>query len=961
MPLDDNEVRPRIPERDVVSFGPFTLIVGERILTKQGAAVPLGAKTLDTLIALISRPNEVLTKRALLIQVWPDVIVEEGSVRVQIANLRRALGDGEDGARYIATVAGRGYCFVAPVTRSTRPQTQIEGVAPFSLVSLPNPLTRIVGRSHDIRLLSDQLTARRFVTVVGSGGVGKTTVALAVAHSLSGAFDGAVGFVDLGALAHPDLVAPTVASVLGLTPQSDDPLPSLIAHLRNRRALLVLDTCEHLLDAVAALTARLLPVAMQVHILATSREAVRVHGEHVFKLDSLTCPPEDPELTAAIARTFPAVELFVERALASDARFDLTDGDAATVAGICRKLDGVPLAIELAAGRVGVYGLHRTAALLDQRLSRLWQGQRTAPPRQKTLQATLDWSYGLLSETERTVLQRLSIFVGSFTIEQALAVVITSAVDESLLFGVIDSLIGKSMVAATPSGAMMRYRLLDATRAYALEMRNDERELHELAARHASYYLRWLEGFRTAAPSSAKELERTPDVGALANVRAALEWCFSASGDEKMGVGIAAAAAPHLFAAGLFSECCRWTDRALRALDSLTRGTLQETALQVNLGMSLMVTRGSSEQARVALDRGLTIAEACGDNVNQLSVLHWLHRFHVRANDCRAALHYAQLTSAVAHRISDPAAIALAHYLSGYSFQLSGNLNDSRVELEAALAHAASGKVGATTPFLGRDDTALVATALARTLWLQGYPTQAVMLAEQAVRDAEITGRPLTRSIALISLVTLLLWTGDLEMVAPHVERFAAHAQSYSLGPYRAVAHGLKGQLAVQSGAAQSGVESLQQAVDELHAAHYEVLTTPFNISLVQALTARGRVSAAITLADAAIRLIQINGDFGYMPELLRVKALVLLAGPQSDRTAATECLSQSLEMSRRMDARGWELRAAVELASLLLSGGKPSDAKGLLQQVFDRFTEGHETMDLKIAQRLLAKLSQNA
>src|SRR6185437_8213118 len=228
----------------------------------------------------------------------------------------------------------------------------------------------------------------RFVTIVGAGGVGKTTVAVATGHELTEAFAGAVLFVDLGALGDPKLVAPSIAAMLGLPVQSDDVTPSLIAYLRDKRLLLILDTCEHLIETAAALAERIFVAAPQVHILATSREALRIEGEHVYRIPSLAVPPDEPDLSAADALTFPAIQLFVERAAAGGARFDLDDANAALVASICRKL----------------YGLPQTAALLEQRLTLLWQGQRTAPPRQKTLQATLDWSFGLLSEPERLVL-----------------------------------------------------------------------------------------------------------------------------------------------------------------------------------------------------------------------------------------------------------------------------------------------------------------------------------------------------------------------------------------------------------------------------------------------------------------------------------------------------------------------------------------------------------------------------
>jgi DNA-binding winged helix-turn-helix (wHTH) protein len=262
---------PAAQTKEGISFGPFSLIPGERLLTRGGAPVELSARALDILIALLSNPNEVVSKNDLLSQVWPDVTVEEGSLRFHMANLRKALGDGRDGARYITTISGRGYCFVAPISRSSDQGHVLAASAAVSFphANLPGRMIGMVGRDNDVPKLSALLNTARFVTIVGSGGVGKTTAAVAVGHHLIEAFSGAVLFVDLSMLSNPDLVATAVASMLGLSVQSNDATPSLVAHLRDKRLFLILDTCEHLIEAVAALTSTIFAAAPQVHILAT--------------------------------------------------------------------------------------------------------------------------------------------------------------------------------------------------------------------------------------------------------------------------------------------------------------------------------------------------------------------------------------------------------------------------------------------------------------------------------------------------------------------------------------------------------------------------------------------------------------------------------------------------------------------------------------------------------------------
>src|SRR5580698_4193677 len=432
--------------QDVISFGPFDLCAPERLLKKTEKPVPLGGRAFDILIALAERAGEVVTHKELIERVWPDVNVEETNLRFHISALRKALGDGRDGARYISSVAGRGYCFVArikhPLTEQRAPPPGIADAERFK--KLPPPLSRMVGREDIVQTLSAELMLQRFVSIVGPGGIGKTTVAVSVAHRLLAGFEGAVFFVDLSVLNNPNLVPTAVASTLGFMAQAHDPLGSLLAFLSEKKVLLILDSCEHVIDTAAALAERVVSEAPQAHVLATSRETLRVRGEHVHLLHSLEGPPEDGGLTATEALAYPAAELFMERATASGYTLDLTDLDARIVARICRKLDGIALAIELVASRVGALGIRGTAELLDSRFRLLWQGRRTALPRHETLNAMLDWSYNLLSERDKLVLCCLSVFVGDFPLLAAYSVASPKGHDLNVA-GAIVSLVEKSL------------------------------------------------------------------------------------------------------------------------------------------------------------------------------------------------------------------------------------------------------------------------------------------------------------------------------------------------------------------------------------------------------------------------------------------------------------------------------------------------------------------------------------
>ncbi|MGY3651115.1 DNA-binding winged helix-turn-helix (wHTH) protein [Bradyrhizobium sp. LM4.3] len=391
-------------EDSAISFGPFRLFPKSRLLEKEGSPLHVGGRALDILIFLAGRPGEVVDKRELVKRIWADVNVDEGSLRFHIAALRKALGDTGKSARYVVNVPGRGYCFVASFAQPAPPAAPrpAEIAAPRSL---PAQLTKMVGREDVIEKISNGLSLYRFMTVVGPGGIGKTAVAVTVGHRRSQDFGGRVFFVDFGPLRDASHIATTIASALGLTISAEDPTPALLTFLKTGPALLIFDSCEHVLDNLAPLVERIVREAPQLRVLATSRESFRSEGERIFRLFPLDCPPEREGLAVAEVLAYPAAQLFVERIAQSSGPFQLSAEEAPLVANICRRLDGIALAIELAAGRVNAYGIAGTASLLDSRFSLQWRGRRTAVPRHQTLAAALDWSYDLLPAAESATLR----------------------------------------------------------------------------------------------------------------------------------------------------------------------------------------------------------------------------------------------------------------------------------------------------------------------------------------------------------------------------------------------------------------------------------------------------------------------------------------------------------------------------------------------------------------------------
>jgi predicted ATPase/DNA-binding winged helix-turn-helix (wHTH) protein len=473
-------------------FGPFELNVAERSLRKASHVIPIGGRAYDILIALLENAGAVVGKAELIARAWPDVTVEEGSLRVHLSALRKALGDGQFGNKYIASLQGQGYSFIAPVTRLAADHDG--GSATAGSSNLPVALGRMVGRNDVVVEIQGLLrSGQRLITILGAGGIGKTTVALSVGHGMLADFSGAAFFVDLSTVTDRENLIGAIASAVGLGPQLVDPKEALRNFLRPRRALIILDSCEHLIEKTADIASYIFQNAPDIHLLATSREALHVPGEHVLGLCPLDCPPEQSGLTASEVIAYPAVRLFAERVSARRGEFSLRDDEADMVAEICRKLDGIPLAIELAAGRVAIFGVANTVARLTSRLDLLKFGRRTANPRHQTLIATLDWSHDHLSEIERVVLRRVAIFVGHFTLEAAIAVAEEAGIGGAEVAGALGSLVNKSLIEVWANSRGPCYRLLDTTRVYALEKLAASGERDSIAERHASFSIQMLE------------------------------------------------------------------------------------------------------------------------------------------------------------------------------------------------------------------------------------------------------------------------------------------------------------------------------------------------------------------------------------------------------------------------------------------------------------------------------------
>lgn len=937
-----------------ISFGPFQLFASSRRLEKDGAPLHLGGRALDILIFLAERAGQVVDKRELIKRVWSDVTVDEGSLRFHITTLRKALGDAGEGSRYVINVPGRGYCLAAPLLRSTpfhSQPTQPAGPAH----PLPSPLARMIGRDEAVEQVSTELAAHRFVTIVGPGGIGKTSVAVAVAHRALETFDGQVYFVDFGALSDTSLVAGTIAAALGLTVNSDDPAPGLLTVLRSRRTLLVFDSCEHVIDELAPLAERIVQEAPGLHVLATSRESFRTEGERVHRLLPLACPPEGVELGMAEVLTYPASQLFVERIAESLSGFELSEEDAPLVAEICRRLDGIALAIELAAGRVDAYGIAGTASLLDSRFSLLWRGRRTAIPRHQTLSAALAWSYDLLPAAESAVLRGLSVFVGPFTLEAALAVALSQGLGEFQAVEAISNLLSKSLIATVPA-ERLRYRLLDTTRTFVGGKLVENGEADRVERAHAEYFRDFLRDIALKSAGLKSTGGFLPYADHLPNVRAALIWSFSDRGDRTIGVDLAASAAQFFLELTLLTECYRWTRQALASLDKPAADVRQEMTLQAAHGVSVMFTQGNTEAVRSAFTRGLQLAEELEDLHWQLWLLRGLHIYLTRVGDFHGALGTGERGEGVARKLNDPAATFNVEWMVGVAHHLIGNQHEAVRFCESAMVHNPDSQ-RLNIGHLGYDDRIVALVALARGLWLTGRPDRAIEAARYTVREAEQLEQPLTLGISLIWTIYVFLWVGDWANAEILIERLIDHSARHFLGPYHAVGIGQKGELLLRRGDLAAGIEHLRASQATLYATRHRIMTTVFATALAEGLAAQNHAVEALSTIDEAIAEIPGHGESFDMPEMLRVKGDILIRSGEA--AEAERIFRKSLDLSRRQSALGWELRAAISLGRVWQQSGRAGDARALLAPLVARYGEGLQTRDLIAANELLGALNR--
>ena len=929
-----------------VEFRRFRIDRQRREFLADGRRVELGDRAFDTLVVLVDGDGAVLSKDELLHRIWPDRVVEENNLEIQISALRKAFGADRD---LIRTVVGRGYQFTG-MTRD--PGTTLRLTA---ATNLPVEVSDLIGRETAVRRVLELATSHRLVTLTGAGGVGKTRLGLEVARRLLERFADGAWLAELAPLSDGALVAATVASALGVPLGNAMPTAERIATaVADKQLLLLLDNCEHVIDDAACMAQALLSTGPRIVVVATSREPLGTAGEHIYRVPSLEVPAEDNLDTDDLLR-HGAVQLFSARAAAVEALSVAESRHAATVAAICRRLDGIPLAIELAAARVAALGVEGISARLDDRFRLLTTGKRTALARHQTLRATLDWSYELLPESDRVVLRRLGVFAGSFSVAAAVAVVTGANISDALAADGVAGLVSRSLIVAQVAGAAPRYRLLETTRAYARERLDEAAELQVALARHASY-------FRTALETAEGEWATRPTAEWLAayaymldDVRAALDWAFAPGGDTAIGTALTAAALPLWLELSLLDESLARAQRASEA-GAVIEGRLA-LKLHAGLALSMVNVRGPRPETDAVWTKVLDMADRLDDDEYRLRALWGQYSCRNQTGSGRSGLAIARRFADIAARRPSADDRAIADRLIGTSLHYIGDQATARRHIERMLeSQPRSATYRSQTIRFLFDQRVLAQITLARITWLLGAPGRATELARQAVVEAEATGHHPSLCFALGEGASpIALATGDLDAAEGAVMRLLDIASRHASWNWHAVGRALQGLLLVRRGDAAAWQRVVHPAFEQLGSARYFFHYTGFLAALADGLGAAGCSAEAHGLIAEAVARCDVTEEQWSLPELFRVRGELLARdGAEAEAQAQFE---QAIEHAQKHGLLSWELRAATSLARLWRRERR-TRARKLLAPVVRRFTEGFDTEDLASARALLKSLA---
>jgi predicted ATPase/DNA-binding winged helix-turn-helix (wHTH) protein len=935
---------------EVVDFGPFRLSARRRQLFCGSEEVQLGARAMDVLLALARRKGELVTREALFAAAWPNIFVHDSNLKVTVASLRRALREYSPSHEYITTVVGRGYWLGA----DAGPE-EAEGNAglPVAAASALPELGTVIGRDVEIAELRETLALNRLTTISGAGGLGKTTVAVAVAQLFEDEGGGSVTFVDLARVSGEEFVPASLAAALGISSDSNDSLQAVVSILAKRKALLILDTCEHVLHAAAHICNVVLAHTSDVRILATSRQVLRVQSEKVVWLAPLEVPPLSHVDTARDVLRYSAPQLLAARAF-EKAGYRLEDKDARAIADICRRLDGAPLAIELVSSRLAGRSANTVLAELDDRFRTLRRDSPGGPLRHQTLLVTLEWSYALLTRDEATVLRAISIFAGSFDTDSVVRVVAQHRLAPSDTFDAIAGLRAKSMLSVDQTSGELRYRLLDSTRAFAGTLLEAQGEWAAVSASHARLQLEILTRAGVEHATMPARKWHASYAGQADDLRKALDWALYRSGDPLLGMQLVAAGLPLWHELSLGEESRRNCERALAELE-LIGCTDVPLKLKLVVGLAAGNTYLSAEPEKtIALfETAIRLARETGDASAECQALSALATYTLLPSHQTAVSETLQAMREVATRAHDRSALWECEQLRAHWEVLLCDFPASQARLESLrteMQHHCEGAV----PRFHIYQKANIEVQLGALCWLMGKPGRAVRVIEQAAREALEARHGLTLIHCLSrGVIFTMIECQDYGRARFYTESLKDTIYRHGMAAWIPLAEGYDEAINALSGVRPSP-ERLREAFENLRRATVQLQQPSYFATLANAMNAIGQTEDAARVIDF---VFQVNPQRWVMPELLRLRAATERASGRTRDAEAT--LRESLRVAHEIGCLAWKLRSAVDLAALLKDQDAPVEARQILVPIYAQFDAGDDSGDLRRSHELLEQLSE--
>jgi len=937
--------QPRIVD-PAVSFGPYYLDFSAQTLWRDGEHVKVGKRALAILCILLERPGRLVSKSELFERVWPGSSVDEANLRMQVAALRKAIGEH---AADIVSVTALGYRFIG---EPSAPSSDEPPSRPFRFQA-PAAAEEPLGREQNIASISEALGRHRLVSIVGPGGIGKTTLALAIAKELGGLYRDGVSFVDLGLLTDARLVPAAVAASLHQPVGPGDLVAEILVYLRSRNLLIILDCCDQVVADAALLAEQVLQAAPNVHIIATSREVLRAQGELVEQIEALETPLWTTALSAADAMSFSAIQLFARSARSGAGGFQVVDENAGLVAEICRRLDGIPLAIEFAASMATVLGLDAVREGLDQRFAVLTLGRRTALPRHRTLEATVAWSYDLLSANERTVLRRLANFVGWFTMDAAVKVGSSDLISEAEARGITISLAGKSQLSVNWRSGPARYRLAETTRVFAHQQAAPV-ERGQAARMHARYHLDLLDGVDWEAYDAREE--RGMMVGRLEEVRVALDWAYGQGEDKDLAVQLTLAAERLWLELSLFAECIQRMTQALALLDDAPASRAFRMRALTGIGTAKLYAF-TRQTGPLEFEEAFQLADAENDHAHKLRTTWGLCHYHLLTRVHAKPLVYADRFRAIASERPGSPEVCIGDHLAGYSYYCDGLLVQARHHFEKFLAEYTSPPRHHAI-LMGYAKRVSGEAGLSWCLLFQGYPEKALAHAENTIVEARKLNHGPTTFFALgLTACCIALYSWDSVASDRHLAALDALGIEYE--HWRPVILAYRGMQARQRGDPESACMLIEQALTSgpIGAGAQHPL---FLVELADARRLCGDYAGARQATDLADACRDGTHEIVTRSNVLRARAQIALGeGGDANLHDAEALLLEAIALSREQDASLLELNAAVPLSKILSSQGRVSEARGVLEAAIARTAEGHHLPPAKSAVDALQALSR--